>query len=216
LKIYIIVFITFALFSKIKADDLVHFSNFNAQIKYVYPTENQVVFYDHIRLQWNNKNPQTDQRLQVSCHKDFTYIILDTVLQGESFVLPKLEKNREFYWRIFADSSKTKASYQYFSFCFFKTTSLHLHDIEMMHDFQIIPSHIGNIQLLYVDNPNQKQYTISIFDIKNRVKVLEVKSKSSYQCIRTQNLVKGSYLMKLQIDSYPEKTAQEIRFTQAE
>lgn len=163
-------------------------------VNYLFPTENQTVFYKEITLSWTCHKKMDGGLLQISENKDFTSLVLETQVKGNSFTAFHLTHTKEYYWRVInpADSKN------YNDFSFFKTTSLNI-DYRTPCCLNLIPTHIGDQPLLYVDNPDSRHYTISIHDLDNFDKVLEKNSSSEYQCIPAYKLSKGKYLIKIKV-----------------
>lgn len=182
-----------------------------ASTRYIYPQENQTVYYKNVTLNWSLNIKPSPVTLQISENKNFTCIIIDTLINSSSFHTSVLGKSKEYFWRIL--SSDENREDQLFSF--FKTTTLKI-DYHTPCCLQLIPTTLGELPLLYIDNPDFKQYSISIHSLDNFEKVIEKKSGSEYQCIPAYKFPKGRYLIKIQVPEEEINNISEILMTKDE
>ncbi len=198
---------------KSSCNDLIHKGG--ANIIYIYPKENQVIYYHDLILRWQNKENKGCQRLQLSIVKDFSEIFIDTILQGYSFPIKDLEKNKEFYWRI-TDASTDIINPYSADYSFFKTTSLHLQYPENNFGLNLIPTYAGDQQLLFIDNPHLLKYSLSILSIEDKSRIFDRQTCSSNQCIPTYKLPKGKYILKIHFTEKEINSISEVLLTQDE
>ncbi|MBK9568177.1 MAG: hypothetical protein IPO37_24380 [Saprospiraceae bacterium] len=176
-----------------------------SRLKYIFPQENQTVFYKDITLTWSIGNLQPIVTLQISENRDFSHIILDTVISGTALNMPLLAKSKEYFWRVLTNENSEKSG----QYSFFSTTALKI-EYNTFCCLNLIPTCIGELPLLYIDNPDFKHYTVSIHHLGNFEKVLERNSASEYQCIPAYKLAKGKYLIKIKIPDEEHNNISEI------
>ncbi len=184
-------------------------------LEYIYPKENQVVYYQNLKLNWQHHGGEFNQRFQLSRTKDFSETFIDTLIQGFSFEIESLEKNKEFYWRISDTSRKTDNSYMA-DYSFFKTTSLNLEGVDSSFALNLIPTHTGDQQLLFIDNPGLLNYSISIFSADENIKKFDRITCSANQCVPVYKLPKGKYILKIHFFQKEPDNISEILLTQNE
>lgn len=200
--------------AKAVSDEMTHFKTLN-RTEYIFPKENQVVFNCNLTLQWRSNASVSHQRLQISFSKNFDHSIIDTVLSGQSFILEKLEKNKEYYWRILMvvpDMNKPI----YSDFSFFKTTSLQLQEPDQTLRLNLIPTYAGEQQVLYIDNPYHIHYVVEVKNARDNTMIFNRQSFSSSECIPTYKFPKGKYILTFQFSEDAKQRTQEILLTQTE
>ena len=205
----------FQIFFGFKSSCAAFFEKCISTVEYIYPKENQVIFYQNLRLSWQNRKDIAIQRLQISSHKDFSDILIDTIVEGFTFDIESLEKNKEFYWSI-TDAADENVKPYIGDYSFFKTTSLHLQYPENILSLNFIPVHTGNQQLLFIDNPELLSYSISIFSFEENIRKLDRVTCSSYQCVPIYKLPKGKYKLKIHFTEKEDNHTSEILLTQNE
>jgi hypothetical protein len=185
------------------------------QIKYIYPQENQVVYFQNLQLNWQNIQGKSNQRLQISCSKNFEIMFMDTILNDHLFTIKSLKENKEYYWRILNESEKI-GKQNYNDYSFFKTTSLLLQYEKNTSGLNLIPTYAGDQQLLLIDNPLCKNYSITIVNIEEKIRKIDRTTSSASQWIPTYKLPKGNYILRIHIPEQEYNNISEIMLTQNE
>jgi hypothetical protein len=185
-----------------------------ATIEYIYPAINEVIYYQNLTLMWQNYHTSR-QRLQLSQCKDFSTTLIDTMVNGNTFNIKSLEINKEYYWRIVHKTIDASNSV-WEDYSFFKTTSLQLGQTDQNLKLKLIPIYAGDLQLLYIDNPELLQYTISIFTADDNIKKFDRVTCSAYQYVPTYKLAQGKYILKIHFTEKEDNNISEILLTQNE
>lgn len=185
-------------------------SEYSHRIQYIYPQENQTIYYKNITLSWSNGSVPHSGIIQISENKEFTKIITESQVTQNSYSTSALGKCREYYWRVLSMDKKSDGQYS-----FFKTTTLLLH-FQTPCCLNIIPTSIEDKALIYVDNPEFRNYNIAIHDLDNFERVLERHSASEYQCIPVYKFRKGRYLIRIKVPDEENNNISEILMTMEE
>ncbi|MBK8054813.1 MAG: hypothetical protein IPK35_16480 [Saprospiraceae bacterium] len=177
----------------------------SSRLRYVFPQENQTVFYKDITLKWSISRLQPMVTLQISENRDFSHIILDTMISGTALNMPSLAKSKEYFWRVLTNENSEKSG----QYSFFSTSALKI-EYNTFCCLNLIPTSVGELPLLYIDNPDFKLYTVSIHHLDSFEKVLERNSASEYQCIPAYKFSNGKYLIKIKVPDEEHNNISEI------
>lgn len=161
-------------------------------ILYTHPKENQVVYHKNVQLNWQKTN-QTMSHLQVAKDKNFSEIILDTTLTELQYTLPYLEKHRDYYWRVGDPKIKLTTSE---NGSFFKTSAIMM-DEAIISKIDIIPTWVDGQDVLFLYNPLETKYGISVLDDQDNLVTKKSLSIEKY-FISTVNWKKGMYKIHLE------------------
>lgn len=167
-------------------------------VDYLFPAENSVVNYHHVDLIWSSVSKAKSIKLQVATDELFTDIILDTTLYTLGYRLSGLERHKDYFWRIFNVDDQT-ATCRDISYTFFKTTSILIDESLSSGDVAIIPSWVDDREVLYIDNPYQKQYTFRIVTDRHELK-FHHKGRLEAYAVKTDHWPRGTYIIRLQVE----------------
>lgn len=140
---------------------------------------------------------------------------MDTILNDHLFTIKSLKENKEYYWRILNESEKI-GKQNYNDYSFFKTTSLLLQYEKNTSGLNLIPTYAGDQQLLLIDNPLCKNYSITIVNIEEKIRKIDRTTSSASQWIPTYKLPKGNYILRIHIPEQEYNNISEIMLTQNE
>lgn len=163
-----------------------------SDVNYVGPAENGTVYHKDIKLHWDQPDQNNHfYRLEVSMEKSFAHIIIDTLLYEPRLSIADLAPKQEYYWRVNHKTNRTKP---YFGdqYSFFKTTSTNINVSDVNSDIKIIPTWVGDQDIIYIDNPTEKYYDI-IFKNIDIDQVYRHDNGSDGYIIRTNGWKKGRY-----------------------
>jgi hypothetical protein len=165
---------------------------------YKFPIENSVVFHKEIHLSWNND--YKNNRLQVSLNRNFSEIVIDTIVKTKKFIIPDLHRHKTYYWRVIEDKPTYLNDDEV---TFFKTTSIIMDQATTTETLEIIPAWMDEMALLYIDNPNHLKYEIKIYNQKNEL-VANKSSRLEKFAIETESWPKGDYKMHVVLNNNKE------------
>ncbi|MBC7884205.1 MAG: hypothetical protein H7X99_01930 [Saprospiraceae bacterium] len=158
---------------------------------YVIPTENEMVYYKAVTLVWEKISESGKYHLQLSNTKDFSGLILDTIICHTSMTTPHLKNHTEYFWRV-RDLGPGCEVYDFVDFNFFKTTSIVMEETKEDNIVNIYPTHIKGLEVLYFDNPESVNFEIKISDASSKDHYVQ-RCKADRKGITTASWPRGSY-----------------------
>jgi len=166
---------------------------------YLWPEENKVVFNRNIELKWQGSLPYKSYHLQVATDKNFEQKILDTFTDKQFCIIKKLARHKNYFWRIVSDFMSIGANNKNIEYSFFKTTSIHMDESRKNTYVYLIPSWIDNKELIYIDNPENLEYAVTVISLEEKCKKFSRKTNTEKQSILTQDWPRGRYIVDLKI-----------------
>jgi hypothetical protein len=171
----------------------------NNSANYLWPEENEVVFNRNIDLKWQGNLQAAPYHLQIATDKYFEQTILDTFIDKPYCTIIKLERHKNYFWRIVGDTSINDPEFKNIDYSFFKTTAILMDESRSNTDVSLIPSWVNNQELLYIDNPENLEYDVTVISVAENSKKFFRKTNSVKQGIMTQNWPRGRYIVELKI-----------------
>jgi len=181
--------------------------------KYLLPEENKIVFNRNIELRWQGNPMSKRYHLQVATDKHFEQKVLDTIVDKQFCTIKKLARHKNYFWRVLGNTHVPESKNIYADYSFFKTTSIQLNDSRNINDISLIPSWVNNQELIYVDNPENLEYDITVISMEENCKKYTRTTNTEKQGIVTHNWPRGRYIVELKIGE-AENQITEIMLTQ--
>lgn len=180
---------------------------------YLWPEENKVVYNRNIELKWRGNLQAAPYHLQIATDKYFEQKILDTFIDKQFCTIKKLARHKNYFWRIVQDTTINDPEIKNMDYSFFKTTSILMDETRSSTDVSLIPSWLNNQELLYIDNPENLEYDVTVISMEENCKKFSRKTNTEKQGILTQDWPRGRYIVELKIGDRSNQVT-EIMLTQ--
>jgi hypothetical protein len=156
----------------------------------LHPVENSTIFHKDVKLSWEEYENISNFRLQVSSSRDFNSLDVDTLISKTNFVLNNLNDQAEYFWRVSAILDGHENDFSELNF--FKTTCVIINGQNESDKIKLIPTHIDENDVLYIDNPNVLTYQIDIVH-ENKDTKFQYQSASERMALTISKWPRGKY-----------------------
>ena len=122
-----------------------------APISVISPEENEVVpYFDEVSLEWEPVENATHYYVEITPNANFSFVLYDYIVEGNTLVTSDLKKNRTYYWRISPYNKQYTCTEPSQIFSFMTNDLTDIPEVEGLLNFTLMPNPVSATQELII------------------------------------------------------------------
>ncbi|HPK09101.1 MAG TPA: T9SS type A sorting domain-containing protein [Saprospiraceae bacterium] len=167
-------------------------------IDHIKPFYEETVNYQNINLQWSQVENADYYLVQFSKYSQFSIISLDTIVENNEMLVPQLENDSKWYWRVMPFNAYN-FDIQFSNGSLFFTSEM-VSTSELSSTIKAWPNPVLKGEFNISLDHNEKIENIEVYDISGRHILLDMNINGSMASIETKNLNMGVFIVRINTD----------------